>query len=487
MRARPEWHYHLLFDKYEPGSPVDKLLMHPNVSHADFDDRDRPLARMHHITDPLGLLTGVDSPFRIAPNLPLSVVFFDLIPMVLKQYFSDQWPAHHKSAYITRLQQLVNSQAAILAISENTKQDLNRLLNVPLERVSTIMAGLNREVREERPSEASVRSTLGKFGLRQPFFMTVGGLDPHKGFGDTGKAFLIARQNEQVMLAVVGSEDDPYKGMYRKVFEQHGSAGVVFTGFVSREELECLYAAASGLIFPSRYEGFGLPVIEAMAAGCPVITTNAASLPEVAGDAAIMVNPGDAEGIAQAITRLIHSDGLRNDLIAKGYERARLFTWEKTAQVTVRVWERLMNLQGAVPASKSSRKYAASSVRPLRPALLYTPCACWRTVRSLVPRNPLISFRLRPFRSSLAISASDWVRPQLTSCVSMAFESPSICEAAVCLQCSALLWARCKSLFRLWFSRLMPAARRLTRTSAEIAEITTAISTPRWNGSGCPR
>jgi glycosyltransferase involved in cell wall biosynthesis len=116
------------------------------------------------------------------------------------------------------------------------------------------------------------------------------------------------------------------------------SERVRLTGFVSEEELATLYAHAHGLVMPSLYEGFGLPVLEAMACGTPVVSSNASSLPEVAGDAGLLVDPHDVDGLAAAIDRLAHDPLLRADLAKRGIERARTFSWARTARETVAVY-----------------------------------------------------------------------------------------------------------------------------------------------------
>src|SRR6185436_17366874 len=123
---------------------------------------------------------------------------------------------------------------------------------------------------------------------------------------------------------------------------------IIFTGFIPRVELEALYQDATALLFLSRYEGFGFPVLEAMAQGCPVITTNVTSLPEVAGDAAITFDPGDAVGVAQEMQRLLGSFTRREEFRRKGFAQAAKFTWEKTARKTIAAWERMLGIAAAV-------------------------------------------------------------------------------------------------------------------------------------------
>jgi glycosyltransferase involved in cell wall biosynthesis len=117
---------------------------------------------------------------------------------------------------------------------------------------------------------------------------------------------------------------------------------VTFTGYVPDEDLPALYNAAELFVFPSLYEGFGLPVLEAMACGAPVVTSNTSSLPEVAGDAAILVDPYDVNAIAQAMRQVLEDPALAEALRQKGLERAKLFTWEKTARQTIAVYEKVL-------------------------------------------------------------------------------------------------------------------------------------------------
>lgn len=117
---------------------------------------------------------------------------------------------------------------------------------------------------------------------------------------------------------------------------------VIFTGYISDGDLPALYNAADLFVYPSLYEGFGLPPLEAMACGCPVITSNTSSLHEVVGDAGIMVDPYDVDRLADAMHKVLSNDGLREDMIKKGLERAEMFSWEKTARETLKVYEEVI-------------------------------------------------------------------------------------------------------------------------------------------------
>lgn len=341
ITQRPEWQFVLYRDEGKDTEPLLKLKEFPNVRFGITGEQRSDDLSLYHIADPMTILPGFDSPFLIAPPIPQSAVFYDLIPIVKHEMHFDRWEPWRKSSYERRLAELKRSGTYILAISECTRQDLFRMTGYPLERSVAIMAGINR-AQGQPPTAAAIDEVLRKYGIRTPFFMSVGGLDGHKGFNATANAYANLAQNTQMNFAIVGSFNDPYKDSYRAAFETNRIPGVVFTGYLSREEMSCLYAASHGLVFPSHYEGFGFPVLEAMAHGCPVITTKVSSLPEVAGDAGILVPVDDAGAIATAMKKLLSEPGLREELIRRGREQAQKFSWEQAARKTITVWEGML-------------------------------------------------------------------------------------------------------------------------------------------------
>lgn len=140
---------------------------------------------------------------------------------------------------------------------------------------------------------------------------------------------------------VAGKTGWLFKEIFKKVQESKLEKDVIFTGFVNEEDLPALYSGALFSVFPSLYEGFGLPVLEAMGCGTPVITSKVSSLPEVVGDAAILVDPMNIEELAWRMEMLCESSDLREELGKKGLERSKLFSWEKTAQKTLEVYKEL--------------------------------------------------------------------------------------------------------------------------------------------------
>lgn len=367
-RLRPDWQFVLYWESDDIPSMMDPLLALPNVTTKSVNEYASNATDLIHVCDPMNALFGFDSPFRLFPAERMTVTFYDLTP--LRLYFPVM-PEHFRRAYRHRLRQLQQSGASLLAISQYTKDDLMREGIVTADRVEVIMAGLNRSPAPRTFSPDSVREMKSRLNISKPFFLHVGALDPHKNFETTLKAFLACSQRTPCQLVVVGRLEDHLKA-YADQVKSKKIKNVIFTGFLSREELEMLYAEAHGLLFMSLYEGFGFPVLEAMARGCPVIASNCTSIPEVAGDAALLLSPTDVEGVANAMRRLLTCGSLREECKAKGLARAQLFTWDATAERTLRVWERLLEIpQTASPIQSTGSGEKTSNDQAEIPSSLH--------------------------------------------------------------------------------------------------------------------
>jgi len=343
----PDWNLVLLVEEPFPNTYIKKLTEHPNISVELLDRPTKPFD-LFHIIDPMSMLPGGDSPYRLFHG-PSTSIAYDLIPIVRRSSHYDNWPVFTQISYASRLRQIKESGTVLLSISEHTKRDFERVAEIPANRIVPIMAGLN-SAPEACPSDYEIDQTLRKLNITEPFALTVGGLDPHKNFPVTINTIMQVRKTNPIQLVAVGGHSDPYKRTYEEVLVKQGIKDVNFPGFLSRQELTCVYKRATSLIFPSSYEGFGFPVLEAMANGCPVISSNSSSLPEVCGDAAFMFDSENVIGMTQILIRLINEPQLRAETIAKGLRQAQKFTWEKTAQKTIQVWESMIN---RAPASKS--------------------------------------------------------------------------------------------------------------------------------------
>jgi glycosyltransferase involved in cell wall biosynthesis len=230
----------------------------------------------------------------------------------------------------------------IIAVSESTRVDLVRTLGVSPERVTTVLSAADADYRPTAP--ARVAEVCARYGIRAgEYLLYVGVLEPRKCIDQLVEAFgRIAPAANGLQLVIAGKRG----WMYDQIFAQVAALGleerVRFPGYVPRADLPGLYSGARAFVYPSRYEGFGLPVLEAMSCGTPVVTTNVSSLPEVAGDGALLVDPGDVTGLTAALARVVHDASLRRELSCRGQIRAANFSWERCAKDTVRVYEAAM-------------------------------------------------------------------------------------------------------------------------------------------------
>ncbi|MCS7123549.1 MAG: glycosyltransferase family 1 protein [Candidatus Aenigmarchaeota archaeon] len=225
----------------------------------------------------------------------------------------------------------------IIAPSNNTKKDLINVLGIPNEKIHVVYQGINHKIFYPRNTKI----------FDFPYVLYVGIDHPKKNLKNMLIAFYILKNKSnnkkiQKLKFVKVGEDKRFMDETKKIVKNLNlSKDVVFTGYVSDYELPKYYSSAELLLYCSLYEGFGLPVIEAMACGCPVITSNISSLPEVAGDAGVLVDPKDPEAICREMEKIITDEETREDLMKKGLKRAKEFSWDKTAEETYKVYKTL--------------------------------------------------------------------------------------------------------------------------------------------------
>ncbi len=226
---------------------------------------------------------------------------------------------------------------AIITVSKQSREDIVTHLPVSPERVVVVPLAADERF---RPMEtAEVELVLPRYGIRRPYILYVGTLEPRKNLPRLLEAYAwLRRWSARWRMVIVGARKWKSSPIFDAVRRLDLQPYVHFTGYVADEHLPALYAGADLFVFPSLYEGFGLPALEAMACSTPVVTSNTSSLPEVVGDAAVMVDPLDVEGLAEAMRQVLTDSDLREDLRAKGLERASQFTWERTARETVAVY-----------------------------------------------------------------------------------------------------------------------------------------------------
>jgi len=230
----------------------------------------------------------------------------------------------------------------ITTVSHEVSRTLIKHFQAPAEKLATIPAGVAPYFRRET-NPMLLAATRHKFSLKHPLLLAVGTLEPRKNHLGLIKAYhhLLQQKKAPAMLAIAGGKGWLYEETQKLVSELKLEKHVRFLGRVSDLELIHLYSMADIFAFPSYFEGFGIPPLEAMACGAPVITSNTSSLPEVVGDAALLVDPHSVEEIAHAIDRLLQDEQLRQELRTKGYQHVKHYTWEHSARKLLSLYERL--------------------------------------------------------------------------------------------------------------------------------------------------
>ena len=235
--------------------------------------------------------------------------------------------------------------ARILAVSQASKRELARVFEVPEEKIEVVYNAVDEEfLRERVPADAA--AILERHAVTDPFVLYAGNIKPQKNLARLIEAFAVAKADlrehpvyARLKLLLIGDATSEHSDLRRAVLRSRLQGDVRFLGFVPQPVLRAFYANASAFLFPSLYEGFGLPPLEAMAHGTPVLTSNVSSMPEVFSSAALLVNPENVFEIARGIRQILTDDALRDSLKANGYELVKKFSWERAAEQVREVYE----------------------------------------------------------------------------------------------------------------------------------------------------
>ncbi len=258
------------------------------------------------------------------------VTIHDCIHLMFPQYL----PNRMALAYARTLIALAARRAdRILTVSESSKRDILRHVDVPEDKIDVIYNSYDERFSVE-PREEDVVRVRERYQLNDEFVLYAGNVKPHKNLERLIEAFCLVRTRglDHLRLVLIGDEISKYASLRRAIHRHQLHKYVRLLGYVPEETLAVMYRLAGVFVFPSLYEGFGLPPLEAMASGTPVVTSNVSSLPEVAGDAAVLVDPYDAKAIADGIARVLTDERLRHDLRCRGVARARQFSWEASVR-----------------------------------------------------------------------------------------------------------------------------------------------------------
>jgi glycosyltransferase involved in cell wall biosynthesis len=241
--------------------------------------------------------------------------------------------------YYGQIRQAVRSADRIIAVSSCTRDDLCQLVGADPDKIDVVLEAADptfHPVVSEKELEAARR----RLGVDRPFILFIGSFEPRKNLVLLLEAFSEVRREVDLQLVLLGRRGWLYEPIFERLDQLELGAYVRIVDPVPNAALPPIYSAAAALAFPSLYEGFGLPPLEAMACGCPVVTSDRASLPEVVGDAGLLVPADDSAALAKALLRLVTDDDLRARLVRSGLERARTFSWDRAAAETLAVYRR---------------------------------------------------------------------------------------------------------------------------------------------------
>lgn len=269
-----------------------------------------------------------------------AAILYDLIPLVFYNQYFKFFPEFRKIEYFAVMQSLRNYDL-LLAISESSRADACEFLDISQSRVEVISAGVSKNF---KPMGVDVNAVKKKFSIKNDFMMCTGGFDYRKNLEGLIRAFgLFCKadaSHDLVIVCRLQKAEEAYLLQIGKDAEVP-EGRLILTNFVTDEDLLSLYNAAKCVVFPSKYEGFGLPVIEGMACGKAVITSDVSSMPEVAGDCGLLIDPNSDRAICDAMHKLLSDDGLRKTLEERSLERAKSFGWERVASRTLKALESL--------------------------------------------------------------------------------------------------------------------------------------------------
>ncbi len=273
------------------------------------------------------------------------VTIHDCIHLMFPEYLSNRFaPAYARASIMMAARRATR----VMTVSESSKRDILRFVNIPADKIDVIYNAYDERFSLE-PKEEDVARVRERYQLHGQFVLYAGNVKPHKNIERLIQAFHLLRSRgmEHLKLVLIGDEISRYAALRRSVHQHQLHKYVRFLGYLPQETLAIMYRLAGVFVFPSLYEGFGLPPLEAMASGAPVVTSNVSSLPEVAGDAAVLVDPYDPEAIADAIHRVLTSEQLRCELRRKGLARAGQFSWEDSARRVRAIYDLAAGSEGA--------------------------------------------------------------------------------------------------------------------------------------------
>lgn len=314
-------------------------------------ERSKPYSVREQLSLPAALsrakVDAFHAPHYVLPMLrrcPTVVTIHDCIHLMFPQYLPNRLAHAYAKAFLWNA---AHRSDRIITVSEASKRDILHFFDIPPDKISVIPNAIDDRFLQV-PSDDDITLVRERFQIEGDFLLYVGNIKPHKNVERLIDAFERLRREgfHDLSLIVIGDEISKYAALRHAVHRHKLHKAVRFLGYVPDQTLAVLYRLAAVFVFPSLYEGFGLPPLEAMAMGTPVVTSNVSSLPEVVGEAAVLIDPYKADAIAEGVARVLSDAGLRARLRAEGPVRARTFSWERSVAQTLEIYRQVAS-QGA--------------------------------------------------------------------------------------------------------------------------------------------
>ena len=291
---------------------------------------------MHEKIDIFHITGVINPPLRSAK---LIATIYDLISLKFPNFFEKKLIKHFNYYF----KSVIPKSDVIITISNSTKEDILEYFNIPENKVEVVVPGFDNELYRQIQDKNMIDKVKAKYGIDKKYILFVGTLEPRKNLVKLIKAFSILPEylKSDYLLVICGRKGWFFEEIFETVKELKLEEKVVFTGYIPDEDIPLLMNGAEIFVYPSLYEGFGLPPLEAMACGTPVISSKVSSLPEVIGDAGILINPNDVEELSNAILRVLINNELRAQLSEKGLKQASKFSWKRTTSKIVEVYNKV--------------------------------------------------------------------------------------------------------------------------------------------------
>lgn len=273
-------------------------------------------------------------------TVPCVLTVHDLIALDYPEFCSNENAAY----FGLFLPRSIRKATKIIAVSETVRQDIIRKLHIDADKIEVVHHGVEKIFRKVTCDTALTRVRI-KYHLPEKFMLFVGNLEPKKNLERLIDAYITLRKNTSIThkLVIVGQEGWKFEGIFKKIREAGITGDILCTGYADRNDLPAIYSMAALFVFPSLYEGFGLPVLEAMACGTPVLIADRGALPEIAGTGFPRVDPLSVQDISAKIYGYLTNENLLQSCAQYGIERARLFSWEKAAGKTLEIYDQMKN------------------------------------------------------------------------------------------------------------------------------------------------